>query len=104
MTAPAPEKEYIITEEMVQCIEAWTSRYPEVSQDIARIIRSRPAPSDVLSNLEQKLWEQIEFEEDVLSRDPNCYPAALRKGTILQILDWIAELRQQQESKQSREG
>lgn len=43
MTAQQPE--YIITEEMVQCIEAWTQRYPEVSKDISAAIRSRPAPA-----------------------------------------------------------
>jgi hypothetical protein len=35
-------REYIINEEMVQCIEAWTSKYPVVSKDIAEAIRSRP--------------------------------------------------------------
>jgi hypothetical protein len=40
MTAQQPE--YIINEEMVQCIEVWTERYPEVSKDIAAVIRSRP--------------------------------------------------------------
>jgi predicted RNA-binding Zn-ribbon protein involved in translation (DUF1610 family) len=36
-------QEYIITEEMVVCIEAWTKRFPIVSKDIASVIRSRPA-------------------------------------------------------------
>jgi hypothetical protein len=39
---PPPQSEYFITEEMVQCIEAWTKKYPIVSKDIASVIRSRP--------------------------------------------------------------
>ena len=35
-------KQYIITEEMVQCIEVWTEKYPIVSKDIALVIRSHP--------------------------------------------------------------
>ena len=39
---PQPQQEYIISEEMVQCIEAWTGRYPTASKDIVETIRSHP--------------------------------------------------------------
>jgi hypothetical protein len=53
-------QEYIITEEMVVCIEAWTKRFPIVSKDIASVIRSRPAKesSDVL---DEQITELSDF-------------------------------------------
>jgi hypothetical protein len=57
---PPPQSEYFITEEMVQCIEAWTKKYPIVSKDIASVIRSRPYNSQ--SEREKVLVMLSEFE------------------------------------------
>ena len=60
--------EYIIDEGMVQCIEAWTSKYPEVSKDIAKAIRSRPhdthATSAALKEMLGKIFDKLEAKAD----------------------------------------